>query len=194
MAGWQKAWPVLPVLALALVSYTSAVVIDGRFRRRLRRGHRFGSTAGDRRAREISYVEDTAGLASMLAWLAFGALVLPEIGNWFDWRLVFYALLSLTVIRMVPVACRSWGPGRLAPTWRSSAGVGPCGLASIIFALFALEPWTVRRTSWSPSSALTVLFSVVVHGLSARPLAAKASDGAIDDDVGEHTPGDLIGT
>jgi NhaP-type Na+/H+ or K+/H+ antiporter len=84
-----------------------------------------------------------------------------------------YALLSLTVVRMLPVAISLLG-SRLS--WRSVAFVGwfgPRGLASVVFALIAAEdlhdvPGAVGDVV--ATIGLTVLLSVVLHGLSARPL------------------------
>jgi hypothetical protein len=44
------------------------------------------------------------GLSSMVAWLLFGALAVPTLTTSLSWQVVAYAVLSLTIIRMVPVA------------------------------------------------------------------------------------------
>jgi len=173
--GWLAEGVAGPaVLALALMSYTCAVLVDGNgFVAAFVGGIAFGSTAGARREHEISYVEETAGLSSMIAWLVFGAVVLPDIGSWLDWRLLLYALLSLTLIRMVPVFLSLQGTGTSARDAAFIGWFGPRGLASIIFALLALESLKGEAHELVSVIGLTVLFSVVAHGLSAGPLASR---------------------
>ena len=109
-------------------------------------------------------------------WLLFGvALVGPVILAGLDPALIGYALLSLTIVRMVPVAIALVG-ARLRPDTVALIGwFGPRGLASVVFLLVALDelgpahPATdvlVRVVTW------TVLLSVFLHGLSARPVGA----------------------
>jgi sodium/hydrogen antiporter len=90
------------------------------------------------------------------------------------WQLVVYAVLSLTVVRMAPVALALAG-ARLG--WAATAFVGwfgPRGLASVVFALLALED--LGEKAASPAVAVitaTVLLSVIAHGASAEPLARR---------------------
>jgi NhaP-type Na+/H+ or K+/H+ antiporter len=88
--------------------------------------------------------------------------------------MVLYAILSLTVVRMVPVAVALVGVRLGWATVTLVAWFGPRGLASVVFALLALEEL------WSPTAgravaviAVTVVLSVVVHGATAEPLAAR---------------------
>ena len=97
--------------------------------------------------RLVPYVEETGALVSLLVWLAFGAIaVVPAVEN-LTWQKVLYAVLSLTVIRMVPVA--------------------------LAFALLALEDIGKPAASAVSVMAFTVLLSVVAHGLTANPLAHR---------------------
>ena len=85
-----------------------------------------------------------------------------------------YAVLSLTVIRMVPVAVALAGArlGRAAVVlvgW-----FGPRGLASVVFALLALEDLGQPAASQAVAViTVTVLLSVVAHGATADPLARR---------------------
>jgi NhaP-type Na+/H+ or K+/H+ antiporter len=84
-----------------------------------------------------------------------------------------YAVLSLTVVRMIPVAIASFGLRERPPAVVLVGWLGPRGLASIVFAMLALED--LPAASSHPvgrAIALTVALSVVVHGLSARSAAA----------------------
>ena len=173
--GWlseQLAGPA--VLALALMAYTGAGVVDGNgFVAAFIGGLAFGACAGRGRESEIAYVEATGALASMVAWLTFGALAVPSLGGWLEWRVVAYALLSLTLLRMVPVALALAGSGRSRLEVAFIGWFGPRGLASVIFALLALEGLGSAADEAVATISLTVLLSVVAHGLSAVPLARR---------------------
>ena len=84
-----------------------------------------------------------------------------------------YAVLSLTVVRMVPVALASIGSGLDRDTVLFVGWFGPRGLASLVFALLALEELGDRADEAVAVIGVTVLLSVVAHGVSAAPLAAR---------------------
>jgi sodium/hydrogen antiporter len=168
------------VLALALLAYACSLLVDGNgFVAAFVGGLAFGATAGRGEEKEVYYVEQTGSLASAVAWLLFGALAIPIIGVPPEWRVVVYALLSLTVIRMLPVALSLIGTDIDRPGVAFIGWFGPRGLASVIFALLALEDLEGGADAIVATIALTVLLSVVAHGLTAAPLAnryAKAED------------------
>ena len=136
------------------------------------------------------YVEQTCGLASMICWLLFGAIGVPTIAESWSWRILLYALLSLTVIRMLPVALSLLGARLDWPTVFFIGWFGPRGLASIVFALLALEdlhgvPGPIDEVV--AAIGLTVLLSVVFHGLTAQPLARRyAATQQPDQEPAEH--------
>jgi NhaP-type Na+/H+ or K+/H+ antiporter len=160
------------VLALALMTYTGANLVDANgFVAAFVGGLVFGGFAGPGRDGEIAYVEQTGSLTSMLSWLAFGALTLPVLGEWLQWRVALYAVLSLTVIRMLPVALSLLGTGTSRSEMAFIGWFGPRGLASIIFTLIALESLEHVADEAVAVISLTVVLSVLAHGLSAVPLA-----------------------
>lgn len=75
----------------------------------------------------------------MVSWLLFGALAVPDIAADWSWRIGLYAVLSLTVIRILPVVVSLLGARMDWPTVFFIGWFGPRGLASIVFALIALE-------------------------------------------------------
>jgi NhaP-type Na+/H+ or K+/H+ antiporter len=86
-----------------------------------------------------------------------------------------YAALSLTVIRLVPVALALVGSGFALPTVVFVGWFGPRGIASIVFLIIGLDALEAAGVASEPLGAVvawTVLLSVVLHGLSAGPLAA----------------------
>ena len=93
-----------------------------------------------------------------------------------DARAVAYAVLSLTVIRMVPVAVGLLGSGLRGSTVLFMGWFGPRGLASIVFLIIGLEGLEeagVRAGPLAAAVAWTVLLSVILHGVTAGPLAAR---------------------
>ena len=162
------------VLALALMIYATAVHVDGNgFVAAFIGGLAFGATAGRGGVKEVEYVEQTAGLAAALSWLLFGAVAVAGLRDDVSWTVVGYAVLSLTLVRMLPVAVCLLGAGFDRSTVVFVGWFGPRGLASVIFALLALEDLHGAAHEAAAVIALTVLFSVIAHGLTATPLAAR---------------------
>ena len=162
------------VLALALLAYVSALAVDGNgFVAAFCGGMGFGAAVGRRGPEELVFVEMASGAVSLLVWLAFGAIAVPIMLDRLDWTLVLYAVLSLTVVRMVPVALALIGTGLDRSTVAFVGRFGPRGLASLVFALLALEEIGSGADQALAVIAVTVFLSVLAHGLSAAPLAAR---------------------
>jgi sodium/hydrogen antiporter len=165
------------VLALALLAFVLAVLFDANgFIAAFVAGSAFGAITARGGEKEVYYVEQTCGLASMISWLLFGALAVPDIAADWSWGILLYAVLSLTVIRMLPVAISLLGARMDRSTVFFIGWFGPRGLASIVFALIALEdlqgvPGPINEIVATIS--LTVLLSVLLHGLTAQPLAGR---------------------
>ena len=166
----------LVVLSLAFLSYTAAVSYSGNgFVAAFVAGLVFGfATRGE--LHEATELTDTVGLfSSFVVWIIFGAaFVGPVLKGGVHARPVLYAVLSLTVVRLLPVAV-ALVHSRLRPVTVWFIGwFGPRGLASVVFTLIAFDalakegtgPLLAEITTW------TILLSVVAHGLSSGPLAA----------------------
>jgi NhaP-type Na+/H+ or K+/H+ antiporter len=162
------------VLALAVCAYASALALHGNgFIAAFTGGLAYGATGGKLGERLVPYVEETGALVSLLVWLAFGAIaVVPAFEN-LTWQAAAYAVLSLTVIRMVPVALALAGRRLGRGTAAFVGWFGPRGLASVVFALLALEDLDHAAEPAITVIAFTVLLSVVAHGLTANPLARR---------------------
>src|SRR6476661_4689711 len=90
-----------------------------------------------------------------------------------SWQLIFYAVLSLTLVRMIPVAIAMWGTHAGRPTLGFLGWFGPRGLASIVFAVIVVEESRLPDEHLIVLAVyLTVGLSVLAHGLTAGPLAA----------------------
>ena len=166
------------VLALALLAYGLAIALDGNgFVAAFAAGVAFGHTAGRAGPHEVRYVEQTAGLASLLVWTLFGAVAVPVVVDAFSWQVLLYAVLSLTVVRMLPVAVVLLGTGLPRRSGLFIGWFGPRGLASVVFALLAVEELGADANQAVAVIATTVLFSVVAHGVTAGPLSVRFGAG-----------------
>ena len=167
----------IAILALAFLAYEGAVAIGGNgFIAGFAGGILFGAATRGRLAKPVQFTETLGMSASFLVWSIFGALFVGDLlTHDLSVQPIVYAILSLTVIRMVPVAIALIGT-HLRPTTVAFMGwFGPRGLASVVFTLLALQEiehsggggMLVQTVTW------TILLSVVLHGISAPPLAAR---------------------
>ncbi len=167
------------VLALAFVAYVGAVELGGNgFVAAFVAGLVFGAVDKGNRA-AITFTEDVAMFASLLVWVIFGAYFAgPVLSGGLNVSAVAYALLSLTLIRMVPVAIALMGKGFRPVTTGFMGWFGPRGLASVVFTLIAVEELqgTGIETPLFEVATWTILLSVILHGLTARPLARAYGD------------------
>jgi NhaP-type Na+/H+ or K+/H+ antiporter len=133
-----------------------------------------GDDAGDD-ADEVHPPLDLTELAGQLlgsvVWFLFGAALLGPVLDDLSWRLVAYAILSLTVVRMVPMALVLVGAGLDRATVGFLGWFGPRGLASLVFAIEALDELGGDADPVVAAVTVTVALSVVVHGATAGPLA-----------------------
>ena len=140
----------------------------------------------------VAFTEAQGSLLAIVVWTVFGITVGGSlIAGGLDLPAIAYAILSLTVVRMVPVALALVGC-RFQPTTVAFIGwFGPRGLASIVFMIIALEDLhgapqdtdiVVAAIGW------TVLLSVVLHGITAVPLARRygARIASIEGDIPER--------
>lgn len=121
--------------------------------------------------------EDLAEILTMVAFMIFGGLILqPRFGD-FTWLILLYALLSLTIVRMVPVAISMIGTHLRPPSLLYLGWFGPRGLASLIFAAIVIEEVDIAGTDLIVTIvALTVALSILLHGITANPGAAAYAD------------------
>jgi NhaP-type Na+/H+ or K+/H+ antiporter len=163
------------VLGLAICAYASALALHGNgFIAAFTGGLAYGAIGGRGGVRLVPFVEETGALVSLLVWLAFGSVVVAAAVEGLTWQIALYAVLSLTLIRMAPVAVALAG-ARLGRTAVLLVGwFGPRGLASVVFALLALEDLGEPAASRAVAViTVTVLLSVIAHGATADPLARR---------------------
>jgi NhaP-type Na+/H+ or K+/H+ antiporter len=118
------------------------------------------------------FVEAEGQLLTLLTFMLFGAIMVPPALDHYNWQLVLYAALSLTVVRMVPVAISLLGLRLQPQTFAFLGWFGPRGIASILYCLLVLEEAQLNgRDLMFAVIMVTVLFSVFAHGLTAVPAA-----------------------
>ena len=119
-------------------------------------------------------LETAGGLLDALTFFVFGAVVLGPILDDVEWRAVAYALLSLTAVRMIPVAIALIGSRARWPTVGFVGWFGPRGLASIVFVVITIGEAQIQNVRLiALVSAVTVGLSVYAHGMSAIPLTER---------------------
>lgn len=118
--------------------------------------------------------EEVGGVLGGVTFLLFGAVLLePALGE-LSWSVILFAVLSLTLIRMLPVAVAMIGTHSRLPTVAFVGWFGPRGLATIVFALIIVEQSQLPQQNLIVLVAyLTVGLSIFLHGASAAPLARR---------------------
>ena len=131
-----------------------------------------GSTQPE--APEIGEFGERLGeLFGLTVWLIVGTLTVGILDG-VTWQMVAFALLALTILRIVPVALAVIGTGLSVDTVAFVGWFGPRGLASIVFGLIALDQLPVADGNAVVATVLlTVLLSVLLHGVTAGPLARR---------------------
>lgn len=158
--------------ALALVAYSGAEVLGGngfiaaflaglflsaRHTRVMGRLKKFGEAEGQ--------------LLSLLIFFFFGLIFVPDALPAISLHSVIYALLSLTLIRMVPVFISLTGSGLPFRARMFLAWSGPRGIASVLYLLLVMEQLGFTRAAdreFFATTVLTILLSIFLHGISAR--------------------------
>ena len=115
--------------------------------------------------------EHIADFTSLMIWCLFGYacayLVLPKL----NFEMVTYALLSTTLIRIIPVMLSLLFTSLNLKERFTFAWFGPRGLASIVFTLMVIDEQIENKFQIASIAMTTILFSVFIHGISTKPIA-----------------------
>jgi NhaP-type Na+/H+ or K+/H+ antiporter len=165
---------VIPIAGAGL-AYGVAVALGGSgFIASFLAGGIFGALVSQESEEASRLNEEIGGLLGGLTFLIFGAVLLGPALKHVSWQIALYGVLSLTLIRLLPVAIAMIGS---AATWRTVGFLGwfgPRGLASIVFAVIAVqEAHLAHAQTILLASYLTVGLSVFAHGATAAPLATR---------------------
>jgi NhaP-type Na+/H+ or K+/H+ antiporter len=169
-------WARVGVAAIAVATYALATPLGGSgFIAAFVGGAVFGGVTrrtrlADDLPEHVSLVEELGSVLSAATFVVFGAAIVgPALGHigvdaW------CYALLSLTVVRMVPVAVSLLGSGARARTVGFLGWFGPRGLASIVFAVIVVDDGSIPHPQPIVAAVVaTIVLSVVAHGVTAVP-------------------------
>jgi NhaP-type Na+/H+ or K+/H+ antiporter len=198
--GWIEGAAVpITILAVAVLANSGSIALGGNgfiaaFVAGLAFGPSLRSAGGPESSAPLELAELGGQVLGAVVWFLFGAALLGRALSDVDGRMVGYALLSLTVLRMAPVAVALVGTRLELPTVAFLGWFGPRGLASLVFAIEAIDELGPLGETIVQVVGLTVLLSVVAHGASARPLAGRYgrwSTGLADDHPAHEPVGEV---
>jgi NhaP-type Na+/H+ or K+/H+ antiporter len=170
--GWvSEHWEEVPIVGLAAACFAAAQATGGSgfiacfvgglllngLRPQNKRGLLRGAIA-------------TGEAMALLTWIAFGIGALAQIIGRLSWTAALYAVLSLTLIRTLPVVLCLAGTGMRTADKLFIAWFGPRGLATIVFGVIVLNERLPGNDTIIAVAGFTVLLSVIAHGVSANPL------------------------
>ena len=164
-------WIQIPVVALSTACYAVAHELGGSgFVACFAGGLLMSAITKHHKHTLLAAAEGTGEVLALFTWAIFGAAIVGQAAAVFTWKVALYAVLSLTVIRVVPVLIALAGTG-MGWTGKLFIGwFGPRGLASIVFAIIVFQENVPERSQLALVVVCTVILSVIAHGLSANPL------------------------
>jgi sodium/hydrogen antiporter len=172
----ENPWRQLVMFAAAALAYSVGLGLGGSvFIATFTGGVVFAAASGQTSLDLAHFSEQTGAVLSALTFTVFGLAGVAFVVAELNWVVVAYAVLSLTVIRMVPVALSLLGTGTRPPTVAFVGWFGPRGLASIVFGLGLIGVGLPNEALVLTVIFTTVLFSVFAHGLSAPGLTGVYS-------------------
>jgi NhaP-type Na+/H+ or K+/H+ antiporter len=172
--GWvTEVWVQITPVALAISCFAVAQSLHGSgYIAAFSGGLLFGFMSKETH-KLVHPAEGIGETLALLTWFIFGAAVIGQSFDQFTWEMLVYALLSLTVIRMLPIYLSLTGTGERADTKLFLGWFGPRGLASIVFALIVVNEGVPEARFLAMVVVLTVFLSLIAHGISANPLARR---------------------
>lgn len=176
----------LATIAVAAASFSTASLLGGNgFIAAFIAGLAFGHLAREECKDVADFTEDEGKLLTAITFITFGAVLIGPRLDELTWQIAVYAVLSLTVVRIIPTMLSLIGSGTSFETRLFAGWFGPRGLASILFALVVLEEHNTPETEQLFTVAMwTVLLSVFAHGITANPwtgrLARRLREGPED--------------
>lgn len=172
--GWMNhTFQQLASVALAIIAFTAAESVHGNgFIAAFFAGMMLGSRTPEIRERIREFGEAESHAIVLFIFLLFGMILVPFSYPLWDWQAVVYAVLSLTFIRMVPVALCLRGTGLSARSVGFIGWFGPRGIASILYLLMViLKLGTEGYEKIISVITLTVFLSIFLHGITAVPFS-----------------------
>jgi NhaP-type Na+/H+ or K+/H+ antiporter len=173
----ESTWVEVVPVGTAALAYGLAAPLGGSgFIAAFAAGLTFGALR--RRADDVTYLlEEFGGLANAVTFVVFGAAIVGPALAAMTWSVAAYGLLSLTVVRMLPVAVALIGTRARPATVAFLGWFGPRGLASIVFTVIVVDETNLPHIATITATVVfTIVVSVYAHGITARPLTARYAD------------------
>jgi sodium/hydrogen antiporter len=169
--GWiSKSWETIVIIALAFSCYTAAQIAGGSgFIACFTGGLLYSAINRKYKHDFLEKAEGAGDTLSMLTWIIFSSVVITIHLRHFTWEVILYSLLSLTLIRMIPVLLSLIHSGI---SWKEKLFIswfGPRGLASIVFAIIVFDIGLPHKETIILTAVCTIMLSIILHGLTANP-------------------------
>jgi NhaP-type Na+/H+ or K+/H+ antiporter len=172
--AWQRqwlneTWIQIPIVALALICFTAAQLAGGSgFIAAFSGGLLFGALAKEHRGGFLRAAEGTGDTMALITWVIFGSAVVGHAIGHFSWAMLLYAILSLTLIRILPVFFVLAGLKVSTEEKLFMGWFGPRGLASIVFAVIVVNANVPNSGPIATTVVCTIILSIIAHGVSAN--------------------------
>lgn len=179
--GWtQPAATRLGVLTVPMAAYSLSVALGGNgFVAAFVAGLCLAPAMPHLPRDAVEMTDDLVALLSLSLWFLFGQMVNDEFWDGFHLSVVLYAVITVTLVRMLPVLLVLSGTGMMSRDKLFLGWMGPRGATSIVFGLLAaVELPAVSGDFISRVMVITVMVSIVLHGLSAEPIGRAYARGA----------------
>lgn len=171
--GWvTDIWGQIPVVALSMGCFATAQSLHGSgYIAAFVGGLLFGVLTRKDTHALVHAAEGIAETLALFTWVVFGAAVVGQSFAYFSWQIVLYSVLSLTLVRVLPIYLALTGTGEPRDCKLFLGWFGPRGLASIVFAIIVLNENLPGGNTLAMTVVCTVFLSVLAHGLSAKPMS-----------------------
>lgn len=165
----------LMCLSIAILAYASAESLEGNgFIAAFCAGLFLGVKNVQVRERIQDFGETEGQMLTLFVFVILGLIIIPAFSPYWDFNALIYAILSLTIIRIVPVFICLLGSGLSNYSKLFIAWFGPRGIASILYLLIALEKIGAAGHEYVLSIiVLTVLLSIFAHGVTAVSMSNR---------------------
>jgi NhaP-type Na+/H+ or K+/H+ antiporter len=165
-------WIQVPVVALAFGCFAVAQFLGGSgFIAAFSGGLLFGGLVKEHREEFLLAAEGTGDTLALITWVIFGSAVVGQAVSYFGWLDLLYAVLSLTLIRMLPVFVVLTGMGMSTEDKLFVGWFGPRGLASIVFGVIVVNAHLPNGGPIAMTVVCTIMLSILAHGITANPWA-----------------------
>ncbi len=173
--GWfTDVWVQLPVVLLALACFATAQSLHGSgYIAAFVGGLLFGHLADNKTHKLVLAGEGIAELLAMFTWVIFGAVFMGQYWSNMTGDVILFSLLSLTVIRMLPVVLSLAGTGEKLETKMFLAWFGPRGLATIVFMIIVSDANLPAESTMIHVVVCTITLCVLAHGFTANAWANR---------------------